>query len=49
MGVTCAIYGSYIGYLWHLHWLSVALALAICGTYMCYLWQMRGAIANVEL
>lgn len=49
MGVTCAIYGSYMGYLWLLHVLSVALTWAICGTYMCYLWQMRGAIAKVEL
>ena len=25
MGVTCAIYGTYMGYLWHLHVLSMAL------------------------
>ena len=49
MALTLAICGTYIGYLWDLHWLSVALALAICGTYMSYLWQLRGAIAKVEL
>ena len=49
MGVICAIYGSYMGYMRHLHGLSVAVACAIYGSYMCYLWQMRGAIAKVEL
>ena len=41
MGVTCAIYGSYMCYLWLFHVLSVALTCAIYGRYMCYLWQLH--------